>query len=120
MPRRNWNDARHKVELEGACRVCVHHGQTPVRRPRLEAAHIVGQKYDKPHPIPSPRELERGELYVRADEIVPLCQKHHREYDAHQLDLLPYLHRNEQVRAVEHLGIAGAYRRLTGSRTPPP
>jgi hypothetical protein len=113
MPARNWNDARRKVEQEGRCRVCG------AGHRRLEAAHVLGREHDKPHPLPSPRELANGELSVRADEIVPLCQTCHRAYDAHALDLLPYLSLDEQARAVGHVGIARAYQRTTGSRTPP-
>lgn len=116
MPSRNWTDARRKVEREGVCRVCGADGS----RVRLDAAHVVGRFHDQPHPLPSPRELAKGELYVHPLDIVPLCHaKCHAAYDQHQLDLLPHLNMAEQARAVEHVGIARAYRRLTGSRDVP-
>ena len=50
------------------------------------------------------------------DCVVPLCWLHHRAYDAGRLELLPYLEprwRVEVAHAVLHLGLIGAYRRLT-------
>jgi hypothetical protein len=54
-----------------------------------------------------------------ADCVVALCRGHHRAYDRGDLDLVPHLepaHRREAAHAVEHLGLIGALRRLTGSR----
>jgi hypothetical protein len=51
--------------------------------------------------------------------VVALCRVHHRAYDRGALDLLPYLeprHRAQAAHAVEHLGLAGAVRRLSGAR----
>lgn len=53
------------------------------------------------------------------DCVVALCRDHHRAFDRGELDLLPYLepgHRRELAHAVEHLGLMGALRRLTGRR----
>ena len=53
--------------------------------------------------------------------VVPACWVHHRAFDAGRLDLLPYLEprwRTEIAHAVAHLGLIGAYRRLTGGRLP--
>jgi hypothetical protein len=53
------------------------------------------------------------------DCVVPLCWLHHRAYDTGRLELLPYLEprwRTEVAHAVGHLGLIGAYRRLTGWR----
>jgi hypothetical protein len=50
---------------------------------------------------------------------VPLCWLHHRAYDTGRLELLPYLEprwRAEVAHAVLHLGLIGAYRRLTNRR----
>ena len=50
------------------------------------------------------------------DCVVPLCWMHHRAYDTGRLELLPYLEprwRAEIAHAVLHLGLIGAYRRLT-------
>jgi hypothetical protein len=56
-----------------------------------------------------------------ADCVVPLCWLHHRAYDTGRLELLPYLEpgwRAEVAHAVLHLGLIGAYRRLTAQRSP--
>ena len=55
------------------------------------------------------------------DCVVPLCWVHHRAYDTGRLDLLGHLEprwRTEIAHAVGHLGLIGAYRRLTGGRFP--
>lgn len=52
-------------------------------------------------------------------DVVPLCRRCHNLYDQHALDLLPFLeprYRREQERAVELVGIAAAFRRITNSR----
>lgn len=49
--------------------------------------------------------------------IVFLCREHHDAYDAHELDLLPYLearHRHELARAVECFGLLATLERVTG------
>lgn len=59
------------------------------------------------------------------DCVVGLCRDYygngcHKEYDEGRLSLLPHLEpgfRREQAHAVEHLGLAMAYRRLTNERT---
>jgi hypothetical protein len=54
--------------------------------------------------------------------IVFLCRQHHEEYDAHRLDLLPYLerrHRGELARAVELVGLLTTLERVTGSKWRP-
>jgi len=54
-----------------------------------------------------------------SDCVVPMCFLHHRAYDTGRLDLLPYLEpcwRVELAHAVLHLGLIGAYRRLTHQR----
>jgi hypothetical protein len=108
--RREWHDARAKVEREGRCRVC---GSTR----DLEAAHIIARRCDAEMTGP------RGGryLYVHPDTIVPLCgafseRACHMMYDRRSLDLLPYLHLHEQIRAVEDAGgIMSALKRLGGS-----
>ncbi len=82
----------------------------------LDAAHVIGRKHD---PV---LEGPRGgkSIYVHPDSTVPLCGGFtdnfcHAQYDARQLDLLPYLHLHEQVRAVEDAGgIISALRRISG------
>lgn len=52
--------------------------------------------------------------------VVALCRPHHRAYDRGELDLLPYLEpacRVEIAHAMMHLGLIGAWRRLTRRRT---
>jgi 5-methylcytosine-specific restriction endonuclease McrA len=54
-------------------------------------------------------------------DVVPLCRRCHNAYDTGALDLLPFLepgYRREQERAVELVGLAAAYRRLTNTRDP--
>ena len=103
MKRRNWKEARQKVEREGfRCRVCRSSFQ-------VEAAHVI------------PRSLAPGVgTNMSADNIVPLCRECHVEYDQHRLDLLPALTLPEQVAAVRQAGgIALAYRRTTNERVLP-
>lgn len=86
--------ARQKVDDEGVCRVCGLGGPE-----RLDAAHtwdrsLGGPGFDDP------------------DAIVPLCSAIkgagagacHDRYDAHQLDLLPFLRTEEQVALVRYAG----------------
>jgi len=113
-PKRDWTDARAKVELEGRCRVCGWEGD-------CEAAHIMGRKYDEP------AHSRTKTLYVNPLDILPLCGTVgdgagsyrfgcHERFDAHELDLLPYLHPGEQTRAVELAGgIEAARKRLAPS-----
>lgn len=61
----------------------------------------MGRKYDPP----------TGK--VQADDIVPLCRACHRDYDAHAIDLLPYMTITEQAQAVAHVGIVRALRRIS-------
>lgn len=100
MKRRDWKEARQKVEREGfRCRVCRSSFQ-------VEAAHVI------------PRSLAPGVgNNMSADNIVPLCRDCHTEYDQHRLDLLPFLTLAEQVAAVRQAGgIALAYRRTANVR----
>lgn len=92
---RDWTQALAKRD-GAACRVC---GNLPV-----DAAHIVPRSV-----APNAGETE--------DSIVPLCREHHRQYDAGQLDVLPYLTLPEQAHAVVAAGgIVGALRITTGKR----
>lgn len=108
--RRDWRDAIRKVEREGRCRVC---GETR----DLEAAHVIGRQHDPV--VVGPRGGKS--LYVHPDCIVPLCGAFtenfcHAKYDRRSLDLLPYLHVHEQVRAVEDAGgIESARLRICGA-----
>lgn len=103
-PKRDWRPALKKVEQEGACRYC---GDTMM----LEAAHVIGRKYDRPVAEDSKT------LLVRPESVVVLCRRHHEAYDRRELDLMPYLHLFEQVRAVlDAGGIASANKRISGAR----
>ena len=95
--RRDWKAARGKVDDEGECRVC----RTPHD---LQAAHVIGRSHDP------------ASGKVRPVDVVPLCGPCHRQYDAHDLSLLPYLTPAEQAAAVEHVGLVGAYRRTGATR----
>lgn len=107
--RRDWREAQRKVEREGQCRVCG-------SERGLEAAHVIGRRHDPV--IQGPRGGEYR--YVHPDSVVPLCggsvlNTCHPDYDARKLDLLPYLHLHEQVRAVEDAGgILSALKRISG------
>lgn len=111
QPRRDWTAAREKVEAEGACRVCGN--------PNVEAAHVIGREHDAIALTPgTPARVVR---LVHPEAVVPLCREHHRAYDAHELDLLPYLTGptglEEQCRAVKDAGgLVAAYERTTGNR----
>lgn len=96
------NPARQKVEDEGQCRVCG----APARQ--CDAAHLWDKSLG-------------GGGFKDPDLIVPLCAAIkggagcHGLYDAHELDLLPYLTLAEQVALVKAAkGIARAWRRVTG------
>jgi hypothetical protein len=55
---------------------------------------------------------------------VPLCRRlWHRAYDGGELDLVPYVERTwraQLAHAVGHVGLIGALRRISGSRTSAP
>jgi hypothetical protein len=87
---------RDKVR-RGACVVCG-------VRTAIDPAHLV------PRPLGGCDD---------ARCVVALCRLHHRAYDRGALDLVPFLEprfRAEAAHAVEHLGLAGALRRLSGWR----
>ena len=98
-PRRDWRDARNKVEDEGRCRLChIARG--------LEAAHVLGRRFDRP-------KLGQKTLWVNPDSVVPLCRACHSEYDAHEVSILPRLTRAEQLQALKDAGTIEAVRRRT-------
>lgn len=100
QPKRDWSDCQEK--RESGCRICGVWG--------VELAHTIGRAHDKPK---TPGSKTR---YVHPDSVVPLCPKHHRAYDAHQLDLLPFLTLGEAVKATEQAGgIELARKRLAPS-----
>lgn len=95
--KRDWKEAREKVEEEGSCRYCG--AANP------DAAHIV------------PRSLGGGQSKA---SIVPLCRGCHTKYDHKQLDILSVLHLDEQMEAARTLGsLERAYLHLRGLKDPP-
>lgn len=119
-PRRDWTDARAKVDHAGRCRVCgLDVDQLAAIGRSLEAAHTIGRTHDEPRP-----EVSESVLWVNPDHVVELCGPAtstatcHAAYDGHRLDLLPLLTTDEQAAAVRSAGtIAAAVRRLTGGKT---
>jgi hypothetical protein len=96
------NAARQKVEDEGECRVCGEPAD------RCDAAHT----WDR---------ATAGGDFTEPALVVPLCAKIkggagcHDLYDAHKLDLLPYLRLDEQVAMVKAAGgIERARKRAVG------
>lgn len=102
QPRRDFSDARNKVEEEGKCRVCGIPDGSYIdgHLVHLEAAHVIGRKHDEV--IVGPRGGEI--LTVKPESIIPLCGDCHRQYDSRRLDLLAYLTLPEQVEAVRAAG----------------
>jgi hypothetical protein len=52
--------------------------------------------------------------------VIALCRSCHRRYDRGELDLVAHLepgHRAEAAHAVQHVGLARALRRISGSRS---
>lgn len=106
QPKRQWRRARMKCEQQG-CRLCGEPAQ---------AAHIIGREHDKNAPIVWPAMQTWVPYEVVPERICPLCPSHHAEYDAHKLDLLPYLTVLEQAQAVHDAkGIELARNRICGA-----
>lgn len=105
QPRRDWTFARNKVESEDQCRVWSHSlDETGCDGP-LEAAHLIGRARDFfTAGFVTSYKQDRKVLIVVPVRIVPLCRKHHRLFDAHEIDLLPALTPEEQVQAVMDAG----------------
>lgn len=87
---------RAKCNEENCCRNCG--------GPNPEAAHIIPRSRVSPGP---------GE---DARNCLPLCRACHAAFDTGLLDVLPVLSRPEQAYAVELVGMAEAYRRVTNER----
>lgn len=97
---RNWAAARAKIDGERRCRVA---GSATTCHGPLETAHVIGRRYDD----------RNGQ--VRPVDVIPLCRRHHRDYDLGRLDVLPVLTLEEQAAAVGLVGLLRAWRRVTGS-----
>lgn len=134
-PPRFWDHAIAKRDEEARCRnpYCKRVGD------RLEFAHLSGREFDPIVDCPICHAAGRiedvdsgseitcpackgcGEVqYVRPDSGIPLCGPStttgtcHGLQEAEELDVLPFLHPEEQVCAVGDLGLARAYRKLSG------
>lgn len=111
-PKRDWTDARAKVEEEGCCRICKRSDR------KLEAAHILGREHDEP----KVRQASAGgvilkELYVHPNRVVPLCgpfpEGCHGDVEYHRVNLVHVLTLDEQLQAVKDAGgIGEAWRAL--------
>lgn len=134
--RRDWTDARRKVDDEGRCRGC----KKPAGRCRLEAAHTLGREYDERrvcnrcggtgHPAHRPQ----GQCtkcngvgvvrWVNPDDIMPLCgpatdtSTCHGLDHANRLNKLALMTTEEQVRAVQVVGTIGRAYVLLGGPLP--
>jgi hypothetical protein len=101
-PSRGFTPASKEQRRAVAGRACLVCASTPV-----DAAHLID------------RSLGSGD---DPRDVVPLCRRHHREYDQGALDLLPYLeprYRTELARAVELVGLLRALARVTNHRWAP-
>lgn len=110
QPKRDWGDARAKVDEEGCCRICKRSD-----RP-LEACHVLGREHDQPRVSEATGEVLQ-ELYVHPDRIFPGCgpfpEGCHGDVDMRRINVLPYLTLDEQIQAVKDAGgIAPAMMRL--------
>lgn len=118
QPRRCWDAAREKVDGEGMCRLAGRHGQCAGR---LEAAHIIGRERDYWLPLSAYEDaglriVAAADIPVAPVRVVPMCTRHHRLYDAHELDLLGHLTAEEEAQAVlDADGLELARRRLCPS-----
>jgi len=99
---RDWSAIT--IEASDPCRICGSQGRT-------ERAHVSGRTYDE--------RTGKGRWKVHPLDIVPLCgpaldtASCHYGVDHGQIDLLPFLTVDEQVRVVQHLlGIENARIRL--------
>jgi hypothetical protein len=90
------DEVQTEVQTGNACIVCW---QSPTDRAHLIDRSLASDPYGDPA------------------RVVFLCRKHHDEYDAHTLNLLPYLeprHRHELARAVELVGVVTTLERVSG------
>ena len=80
--KRDWSEARAKVDAEGRCRYCRVAGP-------LEAAHVISRSV-------------KGHDNQMADSCIPLCPSCHRQqhHDRASMALLAYLTAEEQAAAV--------------------
>lgn len=84
MGQHDWTVALEKKRREGRCRI------DGCREMVIDAAHVV------------PRSLGGG---MGEHDTIPLCRIHHQQFDAHRLDILPYLTYEEQAAGVKRIGL---------------
>lgn len=115
--RRDWSDARAKVDEFGLCRGCGRPFEKLKRMGRsLDAAHIVGRTYD---PKSDKASFDR---YVHPDAVFPLCGPVlesgtcHHEYDGHRLNMWLRLTDSEREWVIAAAGEGRARRRAEGRR----
>jgi hypothetical protein len=96
---------------------------SPVQRKRVEG---WGCLVCAERPVDPAHVIDRSLTSVGQEHalaVVPLCRKHHDDYDDHRLDLLPYLEADgwRQVLgyAVARFGLVSALERITGERWAP-
>jgi hypothetical protein len=100
-PKRDWTDARAKVDHEGCCRICKR-----TDRP-LEVAHVLGREHDEPKVSKTTGEILQ-ELYVHPDRIFPACgpfpEGCHGDAEYRRINVLSHLTLEEQLQAVKDAG----------------
>lgn len=106
QPKRFWDDAREKVTSERVCRLWRLGGC----QGKVECAHVIGREKDPPADAYGATGYDR---YVEPVSVIPLCQHHHREYDARRVDVLHVLDLREQLQAVADAGSVELMRRRT-------
>jgi len=106
-PKRDWSDARAKVEEEGCCRICKR-----TDRP-LEAAHVLGREHDEPKVSKTTGEILK-ELYVHPDRVIPACgpfpEGCHGAQHNREINTQAHLTLEEQLQAVRDAGSIEAAR----------
>ena len=99
---RDWTDALEKVSDEGVCRICGQPGR------QLQAAHILGRKYDRPKHAGGKR------LWVNPLHIFPACLPCHYAYDNQEVFVERVLSSEEIQEAIRIAGHGPAMRRIGG------
>jgi hypothetical protein len=103
-PKRDWTDARAKVEHEHCCRICK---KSEASGRPLEAAHVLGREHDQPKVSRTTGEILK-ELYVDPNRIIPACGPFpagcHGDVDHRRINILQFLTLDEQIQAVKDAG----------------
>jgi hypothetical protein len=113
---RDWSEAHAKVREEARCRIkgCKNKDLDPAHtfKRGLQDVDVEVLYFD------DAAGCDRLKLvkHVLPDSIVPLCRMHHEQYDAHRLNLLPYLTLEEQADMARCVGLERAINRATGAK----